>query len=557
MPYKSKAQAAYFNIHRKELERQGVDVDEWNESSRGKKLPKHVSKEKTAARGDQLLKLLSSAGPMQMPREMGDAIEMIARKDIGMLKQMEPSLSHEEAVDLMDQMRSQRVTGMRGLNHLRHMRSNLDKANNVLDEYIEQLRTKQGMLDVSCLLKEAAPKLPKSYYQRLAFTNPLLHAEKSSRGGKVSSGIAKKKIEAVEREARIQRAMNPPPPPQMELGFDKQAYVLKDMDRVLYNHLARNGVNKNDDPEYVLNRKLPTKKDLKNLTLEETADSAGSGLYPGLLLARNLPFELDRGMGTLKFPKYSGRIGALLGMGLTGGAGYAYSKKKQNDYKKLTKKQKLEQINKFIKARKKQELHPAANPITTGASLFGLTAGLTAIGRGVYRLKKMDRAGGFGGKAHTSGTGENEKFTGSGNRGGGGKTEYKNPYTGEKADKYDKFMAMKRMAAEGETEGLRNNASAAAEKWKKKYKFASLLKIAKSMELAQLIKAKKMSDQKDYVHKNELLRKMLEKNPKAFKVDSHLNRGYVGITHIKSGFKIHAPKHIVPSSLINPQTESV
>jgi hypothetical protein len=44
MPYKSKAQAAYFNIHRKELERQGVDVDEWNESSRGEKLPKKVKK---------------------------------------------------------------------------------------------------------------------------------------------------------------------------------------------------------------------------------------------------------------------------------------------------------------------------------------------------------------------------------------------------------------------------------------------------------------------------------------------------------------------------------
>jgi hypothetical protein len=43
MPYKSKAQRAYFNIHRKELERKGVDVDEWNDSSRGKKLPKKAS----------------------------------------------------------------------------------------------------------------------------------------------------------------------------------------------------------------------------------------------------------------------------------------------------------------------------------------------------------------------------------------------------------------------------------------------------------------------------------------------------------------------------------
>ena len=39
MPYKSQAQAAYFNIHKKELEKQGVDVDEWNAASKGKKLP--------------------------------------------------------------------------------------------------------------------------------------------------------------------------------------------------------------------------------------------------------------------------------------------------------------------------------------------------------------------------------------------------------------------------------------------------------------------------------------------------------------------------------------
>ena len=40
MPYKSQAQAAFFNIHKKELERQGVDVNEWNSASKGMKLPK-------------------------------------------------------------------------------------------------------------------------------------------------------------------------------------------------------------------------------------------------------------------------------------------------------------------------------------------------------------------------------------------------------------------------------------------------------------------------------------------------------------------------------------
>lgn len=44
MPYKSKAQAAYFNIHRSQLEKQGVNVDEWNSASKGKKLPKKKTK---------------------------------------------------------------------------------------------------------------------------------------------------------------------------------------------------------------------------------------------------------------------------------------------------------------------------------------------------------------------------------------------------------------------------------------------------------------------------------------------------------------------------------
>ncbi len=44
MPYKSKAQAAYFNINKKKLEKQGVDVNEWNAASKGKKLPKKAKK---------------------------------------------------------------------------------------------------------------------------------------------------------------------------------------------------------------------------------------------------------------------------------------------------------------------------------------------------------------------------------------------------------------------------------------------------------------------------------------------------------------------------------
>lgn len=41
MPYKSLAQEHYFNAHRKELEAQGVNIDEWNSASKGRSLPQH------------------------------------------------------------------------------------------------------------------------------------------------------------------------------------------------------------------------------------------------------------------------------------------------------------------------------------------------------------------------------------------------------------------------------------------------------------------------------------------------------------------------------------
>lgn len=52
MPYKSDAQRKYFNANKAALMKQGVNVSEWNESSRGMKLPervkqKHILKGKT------------------------------------------------------------------------------------------------------------------------------------------------------------------------------------------------------------------------------------------------------------------------------------------------------------------------------------------------------------------------------------------------------------------------------------------------------------------------------------------------------------------------------
>jgi hypothetical protein len=44
MPYKSKAQERYFNANKAKLEKQGVNVNEWNKASKGKKLPARKKK---------------------------------------------------------------------------------------------------------------------------------------------------------------------------------------------------------------------------------------------------------------------------------------------------------------------------------------------------------------------------------------------------------------------------------------------------------------------------------------------------------------------------------
>lgn len=44
MPYASQKQRAFFNANKDELEKKGVNVDEWNEKSKGVKLPNKVAK---------------------------------------------------------------------------------------------------------------------------------------------------------------------------------------------------------------------------------------------------------------------------------------------------------------------------------------------------------------------------------------------------------------------------------------------------------------------------------------------------------------------------------
>lgn len=42
MPYVSQAQAGYFHTHKAQLEKQGVDVNEWDQATKGKHLPKRA-----------------------------------------------------------------------------------------------------------------------------------------------------------------------------------------------------------------------------------------------------------------------------------------------------------------------------------------------------------------------------------------------------------------------------------------------------------------------------------------------------------------------------------
>lgn len=79
----------------------------------------------------------------------------------------------------------------------------------------------------------------------------------------------------------------------------------------------------------------------------------------------------------------------------------------------------------------------------------------------------------------------------------------------------------------------------------------SIIKLAKSLELKRLIEAKQKSDNNDYQAKNKILQNLLTDYPKNFKIDSILNKKYVGLTHKPTGFKIHAPRTLIPIGIEN------
>lgn len=50
MPYVSDAQRKFFNVNKGKLEKEGVNVDEWNSASKGMKLPEHSTTKKVRIR---------------------------------------------------------------------------------------------------------------------------------------------------------------------------------------------------------------------------------------------------------------------------------------------------------------------------------------------------------------------------------------------------------------------------------------------------------------------------------------------------------------------------
>ena len=58
MPYQSEAQRDYFNANKQQLEKKGVNVNEWNKESKGMKLPGKIvqAKNKKKKNGQSISK---------------------------------------------------------------------------------------------------------------------------------------------------------------------------------------------------------------------------------------------------------------------------------------------------------------------------------------------------------------------------------------------------------------------------------------------------------------------------------------------------------------------
>lgn len=74
----------------------------------------------------------------------------------------------------------------------------------------------------------------------------------------------------------------------------------------------------------------------------------------------------------------------------------------------------------------------------------------------------------------------------------------------------------------------------------------SALSASRRTVLKRLLQAKAYSDRKQYPQKHEILRSLLSERPDEFVIDSVDPNGFVGLTHLPTRFKIHAPPWILP-----------
>jgi hypothetical protein len=99
MPYKSEAQRKYFNVNRKKLEAQGVDVDEWNQASKGKKMPERVKESSIRTRALKALikKAMSECGYKVCPKCEKEKCNCKSARQIIALKKL-ASLAKQAAI---------------------------------------------------------------------------------------------------------------------------------------------------------------------------------------------------------------------------------------------------------------------------------------------------------------------------------------------------------------------------------------------------------------------------------------------------------------------------
>lgn len=64
--------------------------------------------------------------------------------------------------------------------------------------------------------------------------------------------------------------------------------------------------------------------------------------------------------------------------------------------------------------------------------------------------------------------------------------------------------------------------------------------------LETLLAAKAESDRKNYAAKHALVRKLIQQQPDQFAIDSDDGTGFLGLTHVPTGFKMHMPAGAIP-----------